>query len=452
MKPGLKNHYWLKSGFLTMLQNIAVVFFGFSSFYILVRVLDKSSFGAWALFIATTSIMEVIRNGLIQNGLIKFLSFSEKENHSKIISASFTINAVLSLTCLILIFLFADFLSNVWEFPQLTRMFYIYSLAYILTGILAQFQFVQQANLRFTGIFLSVLIRQGTFFVFILTCYIMRIEFQLISLVYMQIVSAFFGMTIIYLYARKNISFSFDSHLYWIKKLFNFGKYAFGTSVSSMLFNSISQLMLGGLLSTSAAGVYNIALRITNLVEIPTSSVASIVFPQSARRMETDGKQAVKYLYEKSVGAILALLIPILFFIFLFSDFVINIIAGKNYSEATSILQITILYCLLIPYGRQFGTLLDSIGKPKLTFSIVLLCACMNTAFNYILINRLGVIGAAYGTLLANSIGFIIGQIILRKELGVNFFNTLIYAKNFYFDFFNKYLRSSLVKIFPGRF
>lgn len=443
MKFKFKDQYWLKSGFFTLLQNMSMVFFGVGSFYILVRVLDKNSFGAWALFMATTSILEVIRNGLVQNALIKFLAVSKKEDHPKIISSSFSISGVLTLCCIALNLLFANYLSNLWNAPQLLPMFYTYNIVFVLSGILTQFQFVEQANFRFTGIFWSVFIRQGSLFAFVLTCFIFQVEIRLISLVYVQIMGTLLAMALILLYSRNNFSFSFKEHTLWIKKLFNYGKYAFGTSVSSMIFNSIDQMMLGALVSASAAGAYNIAIRITNLVEIPTSSVAAIVFPQSARRIETDGKEAVKHLYEKSVGTILALLLPGLLFIFLFPDLVVTLLAGNTYPETIPILQVTILYCLLIPYGRQFGTLLDSMGKPKLTFCIVLICATINIVLNYILISKFGIIGAAYGTLSANAIGFVIAQSVLRKELNVNLLNTLIHAKNFYFEFFNKYLRPS---------
>jgi Na+-driven multidrug efflux pump len=93
---------------------------------------------------------------------------------------------------------------------------------------------------------------------------------------------------------------------------------------------------------------------------------------------------------------------------------------------------VTILYCLLIPYGRQFGTILDSMGKPSLTFRVVLVCALINVGLNYLLIHRYGVIGAAYATLGANIIGFFIGQVILRRELGVNLGHTFLYAARFY--------------------
>jgi O-antigen/teichoic acid export membrane protein len=226
-----------------------------------------------------------------------------------------------------------------------------------------------------------------------------------------------------------------------VKELFNYGKYSFGTSLGAMVFGSIDQWMLGALHSPSAAGAYNIAIRITNLVEVPTGTVARIVFPQSAKRMETEGKAGIKYLYEKSVGTILALLIPGLLFLFIFSDYVVDFLAGEKYDDAVPILHVTILFCLFVPFARQFGTIMDSIGKPKLNFTLTIIMAAVNVAMNFIFIRWLGVIGAAYATLTSYAVGFVIGQSILRKQLDVNFLNAFVYAVKFYPEFFSKHFR-----------
>jgi hypothetical protein len=80
----MANNYWLKSGFLNILQSLTNVLFGFGGFYMLVRVLDKTSL-ALGHFMTTTSILEVIRNGLIGNALVKFLSGAKPEEKPQLL-------------------------------------------------------------------------------------------------------------------------------------------------------------------------------------------------------------------------------------------------------------------------------------------------------------------------------------------------------------------------------
>lgn len=437
------NNYWLTSGLLTLFQSLAGVLFSFTTFYLLVRMLGKDDWGALILFLSTTTFLEFIRNGITSNALIKFISFSKKEDHAAVISASFTINSILTICCIIFNFAFAGYLAELWNFPQLKNMFYLHSVVFLLSGLSNQLNCIEQANLSFRGSFVTAVTGQIVNLSFISYCFIFGIHIAPLDLVYIYILGAAAGLGMAYVFARRHLAFRYKIEWKWVKELFNYGKYSFGTSLGAMVFGSIDQWMLGALHSTSAAGAYNIAIRITNLVEVPTGTVARIVFPQSAKRMETEGKAGIKYLYEKSVGTILALLLPALLFLFVFAGYVVDFLAGEKYDDAIPILHVTILFCLFVPFARQFGTIMDSIGKPKLNFKLTAFMALVNVGLNFLFISKFGVIGAAYATLTSYVTGFVIGQTILRKQLDVNFLNAFVYAVKFYPEFFSKHFRLS---------
>lgn len=436
----LKNQYWLHSGFLNIVQNFSSVFFGFGSFFLLVRVLDKHDFGAWTLFMSTVTIFQVIRSGLVQSALIKFLAPAEPREHRKIQTAAAVIFAVLTGLCMILGSVLAPLLAGIWSTEELMPMLWIYNIGFFVSGLTTLFVSVEQANLKFRAGLLSSTGSMGLFFVYLLVVVIFDLETSLVRLVWVNCAGTFVSALISFYYVREHLKFSRLVSLVWIRKLLGYGKYAFGTSVSSILSSTLDQWMLGGLLSPAASGAFNIAVRITNLVDIPTNAMATIVFPQSARRMETEGKGAVKYLYEKSVGVILAILFPVLLVLYLFSDLVVYLIAGEKYADTVPLLHVTLLYCILIPFGRQFGTVISSMGKPKISFYIVAAMMVVNLLLNFIFIQQLGVMGAAYATLISNSIGFVLAQRILSKELDVSLLNTLQFALRFYPEFFNRYV------------
>lgn len=443
MKILNKDLYWIRAGFFSLLQSLSGVFFSIGSFYILLRILGPKDYGVWVLFMVTTTIVETVRGGLLQNALIKFLASEEKSEHHKITAASFTLSGILSMVCITLILAFGNILATIWKAPELVKIFNTYCITFIISGILTQFNCILQANLQFKSIFQSSFILQLAFFSYVAFCYTFNIQIDLINLVYVQIGTNFASTVIAFILVRPYLSISFKLYTDWIKKLFNYGKYAFGTSVSAILSVTVDQMMLGAILSPVQAGAFNVAVRITNLLDIPTNAVAVIVFPQSAKRIVTEGKEGIKYLYEKSVGTLIALLIPGVLILYIFSDFVVTLVAGANYKDTIPLLHITLLYCLFTPYGRQFGNILDSIGKTRLTFFVVLLVTSINIGLNYLFISRLGVLGAAYATLTAHIIGFFIGQKILRKELNVSLKNTFIYAWQFYPEFFRRYLKAS---------
>jgi O-antigen/teichoic acid export membrane protein len=433
------DHYWLKSGFLLLMQNMSNILFGFGGFYLLVRMLDRHSYGTWTLYMTTVTIVEMMRTGMIQNALIRFLSHHPEKDHNGILSASVTMSVGITLGVIIINVCLAGFLGKLWHAPELENMFYAYSIVYVLSGMLTQFHYIEQAHLSFVGVFVTTLSRQAIFFIYVAVCFFKHYDTSLIRLVFVQAISLIPSIIVEYFFVKKHLRFKFRLHLGWVRNLFNYGKFVFGTSVSGLISSTVDQMMLGAMLSPTATGAFNVAVRVNNLIEIPTNTMAVMVFPQSAKRMATEGAGAIKYLYERSVGIVLALVFPCFLFLMLFPTFVVHFIAGDKFPEAVPIMQLTILSCFFVPFSRQFGTILDSIGKQKTNFVFVLFAATLNIGLNFFMIRRFGIMGAVYATLLANVVTFVFMQVILTRKLKVRLVNTLIYAVRFYPEFFQKY-------------
>ena len=105
----LRSSFWLYSIFYTLLQRFSLFFFGTVSYMVLVRGLkeegnETGNYAIWALYLMIITIFETVKQGLLRNPTIKFLSLTEnKENKTAVQSASLFINIVFSLICLILV-------------------------------------------------------------------------------------------------------------------------------------------------------------------------------------------------------------------------------------------------------------------------------------------------------------------------------------------------------------
>ena len=149
---------------------------------------------------------------MVQNALIKFLSFSGKENHSKIIAASFTIAVTLSLFCIGINIIIAPFLGRLWNAPNIVQLFYISNIQFLLSASLTQFQSIEQANLKFKGLFITSFIRQSSLFTYLLACFFFNYKVELIHMVYIQTLGILISNIISYFSVKKYLLFSFDSH------------------------------------------------------------------------------------------------------------------------------------------------------------------------------------------------------------------------------------------------
>ncbi len=443
MEKSAKTNNWIRSGIFSFFEKFSVLVFGFGSLILLLKILTKEEFGAWVLFLTIASFIEVGRIGILQNALVKYLSSAKEDEYAAITTASLVINIGLTIFLDIFLWVTAKPFSILWKTPTLELMLHLYIINNIVLIPFYQFSFIQQGNLDFRGIFWSSFSKQGSFFLFVLICFIFHIQTDIVKLSVVQIFTSLISVIVSYFLAKKYLRFSKKIDRNWINTLFNFGKYVFGTNILSMLFKSLDKMMLGVFVSPAAVAVYELAIRITNLAEVPTFSLAAVVFPHSAQKAASEGIHAIKNVYEKSVGLMLSVILPFIIFIMCFPKFVIWIIAGEKYYDTIPILRITLSFGLFIPFLVQFGTVIDSIGKPRLNFLFTLLTALISFACAYFFVRYFGIYGAAFSTLLAYAISTGLGLYYLHIKLNINPLNAFKYIP-FYYKFGYNLIKSKL--------
>jgi lipopolysaccharide exporter len=414
---------WLSSGAYSLMNRVTVVLFGFLNLFFMVRMMPKSAIGIWVLFTSVTAILETIRNGFIRNPFVTLLVSAEEKDRASVITSSLVLHCILGVAISLLLLLGAVPLTGFWDAPGLDTLFYLYSLNNIIFIPFLHLEYLQTAQSNFRAIFFCNFLRLAIPSTYILVCYFTSNVPSLPELAIVQIAATVVASLLSWTFV-KDIATQISKSIHWVtvKELFHFGKFTFGTNISSMFVKSTDSWMIGRLISTAAVAVYNPAIRIANLVEVPTLAIASIVFPQVPQKMKERGKDGVRDIYVKSVSLILAAMIPMIAPLYIFAEEIITAIFGAEYVESAAILRVTIFYTLIIPFNRQFGTVMDALKNPKINFYLLVLVAVLNIIFNYIFLNLFGLIGSAYGTLLSYCIVFILNQVILYRMYNINTF------------------------------
>ncbi len=431
---------WLRSGVYSLLEKGAGLVFGLGSLFLLTRTLEDVNFGIWIAFGIVSSFLEVGRAGLQQNGFVKYLSVAkDSKEEGEIATASFFNAVIITLISILLLFVFAEAFEYVFKNSEgLAKILRIYCITTSILIFFQQFNFTQQAKFKFEGIFWSNVTYKGSFFFFVLYFFVVKQEPPLEQLAWFQVFAAVGAAFVSFLFTKPFINYSKNLSRKWVKILFDFGRFGFGTNMSTMLHKSLDKIMLGALISATMLPLYEWAVRLTLLIEVPTFSIASVVYPKSSQAMERDGKVGLKNLYEKSVGAILAIILPFVFIVILLAHPIIFILATEKYIGAVPILRVTMLFGLFIPYAIMFGTVIDSMGKPELNFKFTLGGFILNIFANYICITNFGVIGAAYGTLFSWAVLVISGQFVLYNQLGIQWYKPFSHILPFYKDAIQK--------------
>lgn len=414
---------WYSSAAYSFLNRIAVVFFGFLNIFFMVRMMPQTDIGIWVLFTSVTAILEMVRSGFIRNPFITLLVDAEgREKKASVITASLVLHCIVGVMISIFLLVCAAPLAGFWDASGLDKLFFLYALNNIIFIPFLHFEYLQTAQSNFKAIFISNLFRLSVFGLYIMVIYFLGFHPTLIELAIAQLVATAIGSFIAYVYVKDMARMITSVDWKLVKELYHFGKFTFGTNISSMVVKSTDSWMIGRLISPAAVAIYNPAIRISNLVEVPTLTIANIIFPTVPQKMKERGNDGVRDIYIKSVSLILACMVPMIIPLYFFAEEIITLIFGIEYIESAPILRVTIFYSLIIPFNRQFGTVMDSLKHPKINFYLLLMVAVLNIAFNYAFLQWFGLIGSAYGTLLSYCIVFILNQIILYRMYGINTF------------------------------
>jgi lipopolysaccharide exporter len=441
------NNYWLKSGILTLLEKASGLVFSLGTVMILLRKLSKEEVAAWVVFLIVTQFLEMGRSGLIQNGLISYLTKQKKEDiaYSAISTGSLLLNLAFSLVSNVILWASVTWLSEIYNTPQLMVLLPVYYITNFVMAFFFHFNFVQQANFEFRGILGSTFFSKGVLFVWVVFCFFKNRPILLQDLAIALLIGGILGTIASYVFVRPFLTNRFVLDLGWIKKLVSYGKFVLGTNLSTKFYKDIDKLTLGHLVGPAAVAIYDAAGKITQMVEVPSFSIAAVVFPQSAQRMEQEGKEGIKNLYERSVGAILAIILPFLVLVLIFAKIIIWLFAGAQYMDAANVLRMTAFFGLFMPFAVQFGTILDSTGRPATNFAYTFLTAVLNLGLSYFFITKFGLYGAAIATLTGYSISFVLMQRLLYKDFGINALRAFGYVPGFYKMGFNL-VRQKLLK------
>lgn len=187
------------------------------------------------------------------------------------------------------------------------------------------------------------------------------------------------------------------------------------------LYMKIDQIMIKEILSAESVGYYAAAVRLSEAWYFIPMVVATSVFPAIIRSKENNND-----IYKKRIGNLndfmfyIALLIalPMTFL----SNSVVEILYGNEFLPSGDILMVHIWAGIFVCIGVSSSKWLVAEGLQVLYTINTTIGAISNIILNYVLINKYGIIGAAWATLISY---FIASYLALSfwKSTRPNFFS-----------------------------
>jgi PST family polysaccharide transporter len=174
------------------------------------------------------------------------------------------------------------------------------------------------------------------------------------------------------------------------------GAYLFVSKVSISLYTSSVTLFVAIILGPAAAGAFALADRVRLVAASVTGPLNMAVYPFIYRvvgGVETDEGEWTQRVFFLGVVALSALISVALF---IFAPLIISLLAGDAFQDAIFVLRIIAFLPLIITLSNRFGyQALIPLGMDREFMWIVISAALFGVAGSFVLMNRLGLAGAA---------------------------------------------------------
>jgi len=179
-------------------------------------------------------------------------------------------------------------------------------------------------------------------------------------------------------------------------------------------------VMLGFFKTATTVGLYSSAWAIAQLLLLPAAAVAFLLLPTASKLYEQDLMTNLKRSYTVATRWIMALALPLLLSFLLFPQFILNLLFGAAYVDASNVLRIlTLAYSLHFLFGPSHITL-TAIGRTRLLLKAAILGVVLNVGLNAFLIPVWGMIGAAAATAVAFAVTYSILALSLYRATKVH--------------------------------
>ena len=179
----------------------------------------------------------------------------------------------------------------------------------------------------------------------------------------------------------------------------------------------LDQLLLGGMASSAAIGLYFIAVRLSEMVTILASSIADALMPEVAASEVDRAERLLGRSLRLTLYTHLLALVPL----WIGAPYALRYVYGAGFLGATLTLRILLIASVVLSAGGIMISGLRGFGNPGLATVARLASAVVTVISLLLLLPRLGIVGAAVASLLGYSMTMFIGLFwLLRKtKLGV---------------------------------
>jgi O-antigen/teichoic acid export membrane protein len=408
---------FFKYSLLYSLANLFTRGIGFVLLPIYTRIISKHEYGLFDYLITIGLLLGVVVSLEVAQAIFRFIP--EYKEHPlkqiKLASTGFWFSLSMYLLLCSFSFYFSSELANfLLDDDKYSDLIKVTSLLYLSNAVLHYFTVLLRANLLPEKV--VIISTLNAVFVAVLSL-LLVVYFKLgvLGLIAGQFIGVSLSIFIAFIFVKSWIKliFCFES----LKEMLTFSAPLIFSSIGVVLTMFVDRVMLKEFLGAESLAAYAVAIKIAGIVNLLMVGVQSALTPlvyANYKKVKTPQKIADLFHLYLMASLFSVLILTVM------SNWLVLLVAGENYTEASSYVSILVCSALF----SSFYLFFPGLSLAKKTFviaSINVFSGLLNVMLNYVLIPKFGAVGAAYSTLFSVFIAASLSIIVAQKHYKIPF-------------------------------
>lgn len=185
-----------------------------------------------------------------------------------------------------------------------------------------------------------------------------------------------------------------------VKSIIAYSSFSFGFQIAGLLQRQTDEMVIGRFLAISAVTPYAIGRRASEFVLLVTDQFMRVLLPLASQLDAEADRERLRGLYLTSTRLTLALSLPIGAALIVLAEPLIVAWLGPQYLDAAPILIVLTASSMIGLTQWPAGAILQGMARHQVIAVSALLTGVANLIISVILVQRIGVLGVALGTLI----------------------------------------------------
>jgi O-antigen/teichoic acid export membrane protein len=355
------------------------------------RILAPSDFGLMGIALLTMSALETFSTFGFRQALIQ-----KKENTDNYLDAAWTVLIIRGFIVFIIVYLVAPYVAFFFHTPEVKPVIQVLGLVTLFQAFANIGVIFFQKELEFNKVFIYRFVGISTnFIVAVAAAIILRSVWALVLGLLAEKIVSIVVSYLIHPY-RPHLSKDIEK----AKELFGFGRWILGSSILVFIGEHIDDIFVGRVLSAMALGFYQMAYRISNMLETEiTRVISSVAFPAYAKIQ--DEQSRLQKAYFRIMRLTIAVSLPITIGMVLLAPEFTQIFLGEKWMPMVTAMQLLAVAGLIKSIVSTGSPLFIGSGFPKYEFNMQLIRGIIIIIVIYPFIVLMGISGAALGVILS---------------------------------------------------